>query len=99
MCISNYVCTVPNESGHLQPALAPAPGTGGCPPILTLGLWGDGSRPCRPSRGNCGLASAALSLIEEDIGKVQRAEREYLLMDLAEVGVLCVEEHVELART
>ncbi len=46
-----------------------------------------------------GLASAALSLIEEDIGKVQRAEREYLLMDLAEVGVLCVEEHVELART
>ena len=39
------------------------------------------------------------SLVEEDIGKVQRAEREYLLMDLAKVGVLCVEEHVELART
>ena len=39
------------------------------------------------------------SLVEEDIGKVQRAEREYLLMDLAKVGVLCIEEHVELART
>ena len=38
------------------------------------------------------------SLVEEDIGKVQRAEREYLLMDLAKVGVLCIEEHVELAR-